>query len=142
MPPIMAIGTDISMITKDLQAYRVRNLRQEKSLRDHGAGSDAGGAREVGGPGVDLTRRERARVVWKPGGRGWQRPERRGERADSGLDTEGSGGGSGGTAHARCRSQAPTDATGHHAPPRMRRLPAGAHGPRGRPGWAQRLDVC
>src|SRR5262249_987820 len=43
------------MITKDLHAYGVRNLRQEKSLRDHGAGSDAGGAREVGGPGVSLT---------------------------------------------------------------------------------------
>jgi len=34
----------ISMITKDLHAYRVRNLHQEKSLRDHGADLGANGA--------------------------------------------------------------------------------------------------
>src|SRR5215475_3551340 len=60
MPPIMASGTDISMITKDLHAYRVRNLHQEKSLRDHGPSGDAGGAWEARGVGGD----------WTPGGGG------------------------------------------------------------------------
>jgi len=50
MPPILAAAADISMITETLCTYTMRNFREEKCFRDHGAAADAGGAWEVDGP--------------------------------------------------------------------------------------------
>ena len=112
MLPSMAMGTDNLMIADILRAYRTLNFRREKCFRDHGASAGAGGAREVGGPGVDCTpRRSGVAVV-----------ERRvfgaalGHRLTRRYTTRRSWAPTGATVHPRARAHGTAYRPEHHAP--------------------------